>query len=214
MQHSEFFEHFNALPLIAILRGVTPDECIAVGDELIGQQLQILEVPLNSPDPFNSIRRLSKRYANKAIVGAGTVLTVEQVNQVHQAGGTLVLSPNMDPTVIKETLKLGMIPVPGVATATEAFTALNAGAQLLKVFPAVTVSAPFFQQISAVLPSQARLLAVGGVDLANMPDFFNAGAAGFGIGSALYKKGKPLQDVAATAHEYQISIARMLATNK
>ena len=176
-------------PIVAILRGVRPDEVEAIGDALTDAGIGIVEVPLNSPSPFDSIARLASRLAGRAVVGAGTVLTRGEVEQVNEAGGSLVVSPNCEPEVIAHAKSLGMISLPGVFTPTEAFAALRAGADGLKFFPSSLHGPDGIKAIRAVLPEGTKVYAVGGVDAGNMGDWLAVGTDGFGIGSALYKPG-------------------------
>jgi 2-dehydro-3-deoxyphosphogalactonate aldolase len=185
----KFVAAFAKLPLVAILRGLKPAEAPAIGEALTGAGFGLLEVPLNSPQPMVSIALLAKNHPT-ALVGAGTVLTAEQVRDVHAAGGQLVVSPNFNAEVVKEAVKLGMICLPGIATPTEAFGALAAGAHGLKLFPAEMASPAVVKAMKAVLPAGTLMLPVGGITPANMADWRAAGADGFGIGSALYKPGK------------------------
>lgn len=191
----EFDRAFAQCPLIAILRGVTPDECEALGDALFEAGIRIIEVPLNSPDPLNSIERLSKRFGDKAVVGAGTVLRAAQVDEVGRAGGRLIISPAVNPSVIAATVAAGLCSCPGYLTPSEAFAALDAGAHALKLFPAEAASAAVIKAQRAVLPRDLRLIVVGGVEPASLAPWLTAGANGFGLGSALYKAG---QSAAAT----------------
>ena len=195
----DFARAFEACPLVAILRGITPDEAPGIGDALVEAGISIIEVPLNSPDPFDSVRILAERVGRQAIVGAGTVLTVKQVRRVSDAGGTLIVSPNTDPAVIRESVALGLISLPGYFTATEGFAALGAGAHGLKLFPADGVPPGLLKAHRAVLPKATRVLAVGGVTPDNMGTWRAAGADGFGIGSNLYRAGKSAADVARDA---------------
>lgn len=191
----------DACGLVAILRGITPGETSAVGAALCGAGIGILEVPLNSPQPLDSIAALREQQP-RALVGAGTVLTATQVREVHAAGGQLVVAPNFDAAVVREALTLGLACVPGVATPTEAFAALAAGAHALKLFPAEMLLPPVVKALRAVMPRQARLLPVGGITPHNMAAFRQAGANGFGIGSALYQPGRSAADVAASARDF------------
>jgi len=181
--------HFSALPLIAILRGVMPDEAVAIGESLIEAGFRVLEVPLNSPEPLESIRRLSAAFGDRARIGAGTVLNVQQVRDVAAAHGTLIVSPNASPNVIRATKAAGLWSAPGVATPTEGFAALDAGADMLKLFPAEQIGPGVVKAWRAVFPRDVPLLPVGGITPENMRDFVAAGADGFGLGSALYKPG-------------------------
>lgn len=187
--------------LVAILRGITPAEAAAVGAAIVQAGIEVLEVPLNSPQPLHSISAL-RQALPQAVVGAGTVLSAQQVREVHAAGGRLVVAPNFDAAVVRETLHLGMACVPGVATPTEAFAALAAGAHALKLFPAEMITPPALKALRAVLPADATLLPVGGIATHNMAAFRAAGANGFGIGSALYRPGRSAVEVATAAREF------------
>ncbi len=186
-------EKFNAalrtLPLVAILRGLTPEEAASIGDAIVEPGFRLLEVPLNSPRPLDSIALMRTRFPD-ALVGAGTVLSAQQVRNVHAAGGELVVSPNFNVDVVGEAATLGMICLPGVMTPTEAFGALAAGASGLKLFPAELASPAVVKALLAVLPRGTALMPVGGITPANMAMWREAGAAGFGIGSSLYRPGK------------------------
>jgi 2-dehydro-3-deoxyphosphogalactonate aldolase len=197
-----FAQAFAACPLVAILRGLTPAEAPAIGDALADAGFTLIEVPLNSPDPFASIRLMADRLAGRALVGAGTVLTVEQVGQVADAGGTLVVSPNTNPDVIRATVAAGLISMPGYFTPSEAFAALATGATALKLFPADGTSPAMLKAQRAVLPRDTPVLAVGGITPDNMAEWKASGANGYGLGSNLYKPGKPAADVAADARRY------------
>ena len=186
------------LPLIAILRGLTPAEAPAIGEALVSSGFAIIEVPLNSPEPLQSIATLTRQFP-QALIGAGTVLNAKQVKDVHAAGGRLVVSPNFNPAVVAQALALGMVVVPGVATPTEAFAALDAGAHGLKLFPAEMISPATVKALRAVLPSNAALMPVGGITPDNMAAYRTAGASGFGLGSALYapqRTAKQVQEMA------------------
>ena len=182
------------LPIVAIIRGVTPTEVIDVGKAIAKTGIQIIEVPLNSPSPLESINKLADALPD-CIVGAGTVVRPEQVDAVHQAGGNIIVSPNMNTSVIKRTVELGMISMPGVLTVSEAFDAYDAGARTLKLFPAGTVGPDFVGAIKTVLPEDAKICAVGGVGADNMSTWCTAGIDGFGIGSEIYKPGMSAGDV-------------------
>ena len=188
----EQFEKFMAeCPAVAILRGITNDEVVSVCDALYEAGIRLLEIPLNSPDAVKSIAIASEHCKERMAVGAGTVLTVEDVNNVHKAGGTFIISPNTDTDVIKETKKLGMLSIPGFFTATEGFAAIKAGADYLKLFPAC-LGPSYVKDLKAVI--KTPIMAVGGVNSDNIPDFMKV-CCGVGIGSALYKAGKSLEDV-------------------
>ena len=194
----QFDTLFQRLPLVAILRGLTPAEAPAIGDALTSAGFGLLEVPLNSPDPLQSITTLAQRFP-QALVGAGTVLTVQQVRDVHAAGGRLIVSPNTNPAVIREAVAIGMVCLPGFATPSEAFAALEAGAHALKLFPAEAATPAVARALLAVLPRGQRLLPVGGISPQNMGSWRDAGATGFGIGSALYRPGKTAEAVGRDA---------------
>ena len=184
--------------IIAILRGVTLDEVAGVGDALYGAGIRIVEVPLNSPQPLDSIARLAT-LAERMVTGAGTVIRVTDVDTVVAAGGRIIVSPNMDAAVIGRALALGAVPLPGVATASEAFAALAAGADVLKLFPAATYGPAHLKALGAVLPAGVTIVPVGGVGPAQMAEWWAAGARGFGLGSDLYRPGMSAADVGARA---------------
>jgi 2-dehydro-3-deoxyphosphogalactonate aldolase len=196
----------SRLPLVAILRGLTPAEAPAIGQALTTAGFAMLEVPLNSPQPLDSIALLVQAHPG-ALVGAGTVLSAAQVREVHAAGGRLVVSPNFEAEVVREAARLDMVCLPGILTPTEAFGALAAGAHGLKLFPAEMASPGVVKAMLAVLPTGTALLPVGGVTAENIPLWRAAGAAGCGIGSALYKPGKAAaavqRDAAAFAAAWQ-----------
>ncbi|OGN52186.1 MAG: 2-dehydro-3-deoxy-6-phosphogalactonate aldolase [Caulobacterales bacterium RIFOXYB1_FULL_67_16] len=192
-------ESLDALPLIAILRGLTPDEAVAVGEAVVAAGFRCLEVPLNSPEPLESIRRLRAALDGRALVGAGTVLTVAAAREVAQAGGQLIISPNTDTAVIRETKALGLLSLPGFFTPSEAFAALDAGADALKLFPAEIAGPRGLKAVRAVLPAATRVYPVGGVDPDSMGQWLAAGASGFGIGSAVFKPGQSPEEVGRNA---------------
>jgi 2-dehydro-3-deoxyphosphogalactonate aldolase len=207
---NRFAEAFAAGPLVAVLRGLTPDEAAPVGDVLVDAGFTLLEVPLNSPDPLASIAALAKRYAGRAIVGAGTVLSPQDVAAVADAGGALIVSPNTDPAVIRASVARGLISLPGYFTPSEAFAALAAGAHGLKLFPAEGAAPAFLKAQRAVLPKATKVLAVGGITPDTMPQWHAAGADGFGLGSNLYRAGKSAADVARDAAAF-VQAAKDLA---
>ncbi|SLN60654.1 2-dehydro-3-deoxy-6-phosphogalactonate aldolase [Pseudoruegeria aquimaris] len=188
-------------PLIAILRGITPAEASAHCAALIEAGITRIEVPLNSPDPLHSIGLMVQDFGDDALIGAGTVLTPQQVRDVHDTGARLIVSPNADAEVIAESKRLGMESFPGVLTPTECFAALKAGADGLKIFPSFLLGTEGLKAIKAVLPPEVPVFMVGGVGPENFAELIAAGAAGFGIGSSLYKPGRSVQDVAAAARE-------------
>lgn len=189
-------------PLVAIIRGVTPDEVVAVGEAIHAAGILIIEVPLNSPDPFKSIERLAEAMGRRATVGAGTVLRVEDVARVRDAGGQIVVSPGGETDVIAASVAAGMISAPGYFTPTEAFAALKAGAHALKLFPAEAASPAVVKAQRAVLPPDVPLLVVGGVTPDNMGAYLGAGANGFGLGSGVYKPGQTASQVGAQARAF------------
>jgi 2-dehydro-3-deoxyphosphogalactonate aldolase len=203
---ARFDRAFADCPLVAILRGLTPAEAPAIGDALVDAGFTLIEVPLNSPDPLASIRLMADRLAGRALVGAGTVLTVEQVDAVASAGGTLIVSPNTDTRVIAAATARGLISLPGYYTASEAFAALAAGASALKLFPADAADPAMLKAHRAVLPRDTRVLAVGGITPATMAPWRAAGADGFGLGSHLYRPGKPATEVAQVAAAYRSAL--------
>lgn len=207
---TRFAEAFAACPLVAVLRGLTSDEAAPIGDALVDAGFTLLEVPLNSPDPLASIAALAKRYAGRAIVGAGTVLTPQDVVAVADAGGALIVSPNTDPAVIRASVERGLISLPGYFTPSEAFAALHAGAHGLKLFPAEGAAPAFLKAQRAVLPRATKVLAVGGITPDTMPQWHAAGADGFGLGSNLYRAGKSAADVARDAAAF-VQAAKDLA---
>lgn len=208
---AKFQAAFDALPLVAILRGLTPAEAPAIGQALVDGGFRLIEVPLNSPQPLDSIAALAKAFP-QALVGAGTVLDVAQVRAVHEAGGQLIVSPNFDAAVVREAVRLGLVCLPGVMTPTEAFGALAAGAHGIKLFPAEMASPAVVKALRAVLPASTLLLPVGGIGTGNMAAYRAAGAQGFGIGSALYKPGKPAAEVRADAFAFAAAFHGSLTT--
>ena len=204
--HAKFSAAMARLPLVAILRGLQPAEALAVGQALVNAHWHLIEVPLNSPQPLQSIATLREALP-QALVGAGTVLTPEDVRQVQAAGGELIVSPNFNPAVVAEAVRLGMVCLPGVMTASEAFAALAAGASGLKIFPAEMVTPMVLKALRAVLPAETLVLPVGGISPLNMPAFRTAGANGFGIGSALFKPGMTPAQVAESAAGFKAAWA-------
>lgn len=194
--------HLAQLPLVAILRGVKPDEAVAIGEVLIDAGFRAIEVPLNSPAPFGSIAALAEAFGERALIGAGTVLDPDDVGAVADAGGRLIVMPHADPGVISATKASGLACVPGVATPTEAFAALRAGADALKMFPAEALPPAAVKAWRAVLPKDTWLLPVGGVTPEAIAPYLAAGANGFGLGSALYRAGLTPPEVARRASAF------------
>lgn len=194
--------YLKDLPLIAILRGVTPDEIVAVGRALYDAGFRVIEIPLNSPQPFDSIRRLTAELGEDCLIGAGTVLTEAQVAEVDAAGGRLIVSPNANLAVIRASKAAGLVSAPGVATPSEGFAALDAGADSLKLFPAEQLGPAVVKAWRAVFPKELALLPVGGITPDNMGPYLAAGANGFGLGSALYKPGLSAAQVSANAQAF------------
>ena len=195
---SQFHAHMDSLPLVAILRGLKPEEALDVGQAIVNAGFHILEVPLNSPDPLRSIQILAAAFP-QALVGAGTVTTAQQVRDIKAAGGQLIISPHLDDNVVCEAVNLGLISLPGVATPSEAFRAIALGAHGLKLFPAEMINPAVVKSMRAVLPKHIQLIPVGGIGTHNMVDYRNSGASGFGIGSALFAPGKSAQAVGESA---------------
>lgn len=194
--------YLKDLPLIAILRGVTPDEIVAVGRALYDAGFRVIEIPLNSPQPYESIRRLTAELGESCLIGAGTVLTEAQVAEVDAAGGRLIVSPNANLAVIRASKAAGLVSAPGVATPSEGFAALDAGADSLKLFPAEQLGPAVVKAWRAVFPKELALLPVGGITPDNMGPYVAAGANGFGLGSALYKPGLSAAQVGANAQAF------------
>ncbi len=187
--------------IIAILRGITPDEALEVAAVLIDAGVTKIEVPLNSPDPISSIARMQKQFGEEALIGAGTVISVSQVAQVAATGARLIVSPNNDPSVIRATKAANMQSFPGIMTPTEVFSALASGADGLKLFPGEVIGPVGLKAMRAVIPQEVPLFAVGGVSAQNMGDWIRSGAAGFGIGSSIYKPGDSTTVIARKARE-------------
>jgi 2-dehydro-3-deoxyphosphogalactonate aldolase len=186
-------------PIAAILRGVKPDEIDAIGDALMEAGITVIEVPLNSPQPFESIRRLAARHGAHALIGAGTVLEAADVARVKEADGRLIVAPNFDADVVHATTTAGLAALPGVMTPSEGFAAMKAGADALKLFPAEVIPPAVFKAWRAVFPADTLMLAVGGVGVDNIAIYREAGASGYGIGSALYWPGRPAAEIGRLA---------------
>ena len=205
----KFAAAMAALPLVAILRGIRPDEASGIGNALVDAGFRIIEVPLNSPQPLQSIQTLAVQFP-QTLVGAGTVLSVKDVLAVHAAGGQLVVAPNFNAAVVTEAVRLGMVCLPGVLSATEAFAALEAGAAGLKLFPAEMIPPSAVKALRAVIAADIALVPVGGITPRNIADYRRAGASGFGIGSALFKPGLDAAQVGANARDFAAAWAGTL----
>jgi 2-dehydro-3-deoxyphosphogalactonate aldolase len=191
----------GAPPVVAILRGVTPREVVAVGAALVGAGIRMIEVPLNSPDPFASIAALQGEFGDRALIGAGTVLDAASVDRLAATGAGLLVAPNTDPAVIARGVERGLEVMPGFVTPSEAFAALAAGARKLKLFPALAQGPAYLKAIREVLPGDAGVWAVGGVDAGNIAGWLAAGAQGVALGGALYRPGMSPEDIAARAKD-------------
>jgi len=189
----------GAPPVIAILRGVTPADVVGIGAALVAAGVRLIEVPLNSPDPFASIAALQAEFGGEALIGGGTVLDLASVERLSQTGATLMVAPNADPDVIARAIALGLEPLPGFLTPSEAFAAIAAGARRLKLFPAFSVGAAYLKALREVLPAEVGVWAVGGVDADNLGAWIGAGAEGLALGGWLYRPGNSAADVAAKA---------------
>src|SRR5215213_2813148 len=201
--------YFDRLPLVAILRGVTPEEVALVADALVEAGFSIIEVPFNSPRPLESIRRIGEQFGNEVLVGAGTVTTPAQVTELAEAGGRLVVMPHGDAEVVRAAKAAGLACIPGVATPTEVFAALAAGADALKLFPAELLTPAVLKAMKSVFPAATRFLPVGGITPDAMASYVAAGAAGFGLGSALYRRGDDAARVATNARDFVAAWKRL-----
>lgn len=196
---SKIFSNIEKMPLVAILRGVKPAEAAAISDALVEGGFVFMEVTLNSPSWQKSLEVIKKRHGDHIVLGAGTVLHADEVDEVQAAGGQVIISPNMDPSVIQRTKELGLISVPGCYSPSECFNALNYGADILKIFPAETLGPSFVKAIKAVLPAGNRVCPTGGITTENMQDFIDAGVYAMGMGSFLYKPGRTASEVQEAA---------------
>ena len=201
--------YLHPLPLIAVLRGITPTDIDGIGSALSDNGFRILEVPLNSPDPFDSIGRLSRKFGAGCLTGAGTVLAVEEVSRVAAAGGNLIVMPHGDVAIVREAKRHGLVCLPGVSTLTEAFAALDAGADGLKMFPAELLTPAVLKAWRAVLPKETLVFPVGGIRPDNMAPYWAVGANGFGTGSNLYQPGVAAAAVRKVAAEYAAAFAKL-----
>jgi 2-dehydro-3-deoxyphosphogalactonate aldolase len=189
-------EALSQIPVVAIIRGVQPDEAVDVGEALFEAGLKVIEVPLNSPQPFDSIGRLAKAMEGRMVVGGGTMLTPEAVDRVAAVGGKIAVAPNTDPRVIRRAREQGLEPMPGFGTPSEAFQAIEAGARYLKLFPASTFGPGHVKALKDVLPSEVVVMPVGGVGPGRFAEWWAAGARGFGMGGDIYKPGRSLAEIA------------------
>ncbi len=205
-----FDQALEAMPLVAILRGVGPDEAVEIARRLVDEGITIVEVPLNSPDPFKSIKDIAEAVGDRALVGAGTVLTPEDVSRVMNAGGRLIVMPHSDPAVIRAAVQKGLPVVPGVMTPTEAFAALANGASALKLFPGELIGPKIIRALMAVLPEGTKVIPTGGVDADNLADYWEVGVSGVGVGGALYKPGKSPEQIQADARALVSAIRKVL----
>jgi 2-dehydro-3-deoxyphosphogalactonate aldolase len=206
MNNETFGNRLKRWPLVAILRGIKAGEVLDIGTMLVETGFTIIEVPLNSPEPFASIVRLAKRLGDRALVGAGTVTDWEQVTKVADAGGRLIVMPHADERVVEAAKRRNLFVVPGFATPTEAFRMINAGADAIKLFPAEANPPKVLKSLRAVLPKEVLILPVGGITRHGMNDYWAAGADGFGLGSALYKPGMTIDQVAQSAADFRVAL--------
>ena len=209
-----FFSAIEKHPLIAILRGIKPTEVVDVAEILIEKDFKIIEIPLNSPDPIRSIELLTHYFENHAIIGAGTVLDEASIRSIAEAGAKLVVMPNGNGIVVKAAKDRGLIAIPGIATPSEAFAMIEAGADALKLFPAEGIPPSVLKAMKAVLPSAVPILPVGGITPEKMNDYLKAGAIGFGLGSALYKPGMTLRDIRKNAEAFNQALTFSLQINE
>ncbi len=201
----KLFKLIEKMPLVAILRGITPTEAIPVADALVKAGFTFMEVTLNSPEWDKSLALMKDRHGSDIVLAAGTVLEPDEVDKVQAAGGQVIISPNMRADVIRRSKELGLLSVPGCYTPTECFAALKAGADILKIFPADTLGTAFIKAIGAVLPTGTRICPTGGVNPENMKDFIDVGVSAMGMGSALYKPGKSAAEVSKAAEDFVLA---------
>ena len=206
MKTPTFADWLKRWPLVAILRGIKPGEAVDVGSMLVEMGFTIIEVPLNSPEPYASIVRLAKRLGDKALVGAGTVTDWEQVTKVADAGGKVIVMPHADERVVEAARRRGLFVVPGFATPTEAFRMIDAGADAIKLFPAEANPPKVLKALRAILPNEVPILPVGGITPQNMNEYSLAGAAWFGLGSALFKPGMSMEQIQQAAADFRSAL--------
>ena len=208
-------EHLlDEVPVVAILRGITRDRVVDVGEAIYDSGIRAIEIPLNSPDPFSSLERLCAKLGKSCLCGAGTVLSAENVDRARDAGAELIVAPNTDTAVIARAARLGLTAMPGFATATEAFTAISAGAARLKLFPASTYGSAHVKAVKTVLPRYVKVYAVGGVGAGDAHEWAAAGAAGFGVGSELFKPGYTVEDIAERARRIVVAVREAFSKNE
>lgn len=207
--YDAFARAFAEMPLVAVLRGIEPDEVPAVADALVNAGFRLLEVPLNSPRPFDSIAKLVKCCPKSVVVGAGTVLLAKDAERLAASGAKLMVTPNTDPTTIEAGFGLGLVPVIGCMTPSEALTALRHGARVLKMFPAARLGPAYLKDVRAVLPKGTHVITVGGIGSENMEPFHAAGADGFGFGANLYAPGRAAAEVGAIARDLVAELRRL-----
>lgn len=203
-------DYLAQMPLIAILRGLKPADALAVGEILIETGFRIIEVPMNSPEPIKSIKLLADAYGKQALIGAGTVMTIEHIAHVNNAGGRLIVMPHCDKDIVTAAGQYGLVCLPGVTTPSEGFAALKAGAKGLKLFPAEMVTPSILKAWRAVFPEHIVMLPVGGISTANMSDYWQAGASGFGLGSALFKADMSPAEIRTAAQEFVAEMTRLM----
>ncbi len=197
---------FADTPIISILRGITPEEALEIGSTILDADIPVLEVTMNSPRPLEAIKILTEKYGPSKLIGGGTVTSVKQVRDIHAVGGRIIVSPNTNTDVIEETKRLGMFSVPGCFTPSEAFEAYYAGADILKIFPCELIGTAGIKALRAILPEDALLAAVGGINAGNLADFVKVGTNGFGVGSAIYTSDKSIADIKAGTVEMVSSV--------
>ena len=196
-------------PLVAILRGVRPDEVVPIGEALYSSGIRIVEVPMNSPRPLDSVARLARDFSGRMVVGAGTVVKPEWVEDVRAAGGEIIIAPNTDAAVIRRARDSGLEPMPGFATPSEAFVAHQSGARYLKLFPAASLGPAYLKALTAVLPTDTVIIAVGGVTAGNIREWWDAGARAFGIGSEIYRPGQSAEETRHAALAIVAAVSRL-----
>jgi 2-dehydro-3-deoxyphosphogalactonate aldolase len=204
----DFQTYLSELPLVAIIRGVSPDDAEVTAKAIFEAGIRIIEVPLNSPQPFDSIKIIADALGNRALIGAGTVLNTDDVKRVQHVGGRLIVAPNTDTDVIRATVDAGLVSSPGYFTPSEAFTAIKAGAHALKLFPAEAASPAVVKAQKAVLPKGIPLIVVGGVNVDNIGGWLDCGADGFGLGSGLYKPGQSAEETLQKARTFVAAVRR------